>query len=279
MVDSSIISICLLQILSTCCGSITKSHLIVAADDWRPFFEVNIDSQNITYNGVMFQLLEFVQKSLNFTYEIRQPSDGQWGFVNNNGTVTGMVGMVSRNEVDFALGPFALTPERKSVVDYSNNVYVDNTVFIIGLSIGDDPWALLRPYELEVWLGIILVALISWCSAAIIDTIYTRKVKWGSLAILTYGVMFNQVTRASQQTRWYKKLHYITWVWGCLIFTKCYSDNLAALLTKPNDPPLIRAIEDVVRGMNSIKFGFEKGTANEMLGRNDAPGSTMRYSG
>ena len=53
-------------------------------------------------------------------------------------------------------------------------------------------------------------------------------------------------------------------------------DNLAALLTKPNDPPLTRDIEDVVRNKNSIKFGFEKGTANEMLGRNDTPGSTMR---
>ena len=151
------------------------SHFVVAADDWRPFFEVNMNSANKSYNGVMFQLLEYVQKSLNFTYEIRQPADGQWGFVNKNGTVTGMVGMVSRNEVDFALGPFALTPERKSVVDYSNNVYVDNAVFIIGLKIENDPWALLSPYEQEAWLGISLVAVISWCSAGIID-----MVKWST---------------------------------------------------------------------------------------------------
>ena len=54
------------------------------------------------------------------------------------------------------------------------------------------------------------------------------------------------------------------------------SDNLAALLTKPNDPPLTRDIVDIVRNKNSIKFGFEKGTANEMLGRNETPGSTLR---
>ena len=53
-------------------------------------------------------------------------------------------------------------------------------------------------------------------------------------------------------------------------------DNLAALMTKPNNPSLTRDIDDIVRNKNSIKFGFEKGTANEMLGRNETLGSTLR---
>ena len=83
---------------------INGSHFIVAAEHFSPFFEVNSGSPDKPYSGVMLQLLEYVRLSLNFTYEIRRPPDGQWGFVHKNRTVTGMVGMVSRNEVDFALG-------------------------------------------------------------------------------------------------------------------------------------------------------------------------------
>ena len=122
-------------------------------------------------------------------------------------------------------GPFALTPERKTVADYSRNVYVDNVIFIVGLKIEDDPWALLRPYKLEVWLGILLIAPIVWCSATTVDLVYTGDAEWGSLAYLTYGVMLNQVTQASQQTRWYKRIHSIVWVWGCVVFTRCYSGD------------------------------------------------------
>ena len=53
-------------------------------------------------------------------------------------------------------------------------------------------------------------------------------------------------------------------------------DNFVALITKPNSPPLTREIGDVVRNKNSIRFGFEKGSVNEMVGRNDTPGSTLR---
>ena len=105
MVDSRTYLLCLLQTFSQSHGTLTsESHFIVAAEHFSPFFEVNSGSPDKPYSGVMLQLLEYVRLSLNFTKEIRRPPDGQWGFVHKNRTVTGMVGMVSRNEVDFALG-------------------------------------------------------------------------------------------------------------------------------------------------------------------------------
>ena len=106
MFTYNIVLLCLLLICNESHGALSKSHFIVAADDWSPFFEVNTSSLNNPYSGVMFQLLEYVRESLNFTFEIRQPPDGQWGYVLENRTVTGMVGMVNRSEVDFALGGY-----------------------------------------------------------------------------------------------------------------------------------------------------------------------------
>ena len=47
-------------------------------------------------------------------FQIR-PSDGMWGTTDENGTWNGMLGMVKRKEVDFALGPFGIIYEREKV--------------------------------------------------------------------------------------------------------------------------------------------------------------------
>ena len=52
----------------------------------------------------MWELVKFMQRARNFTFEISRPSDGEWGGCDENNECTGMIGMVSRNEVDFALG-------------------------------------------------------------------------------------------------------------------------------------------------------------------------------
>ena len=128
-----------------------------------------------------------------------------------------------------------MTAERKSVVDYSQNVYVDNALFIVGFKVKDDPLALMRPFEWEVWLGILLIGLIFWCTAGVIDLVYTGRGKWGSHANFTYGVMLNQgeminqMTRRSKETWWYKRINSIIWVLGCLVLSTCYSGTLISL--------------------------------------------------
>ena len=120
MFNSNITTLCLLLAFSHV--AFAKSHFIVAADEWSPFFEVTSGSADKPYNGVMLQLLEYVRQSLNFTYEIRRPPDGQWGVVLKNGTVTGMVGMVSRNEVDFALGEYPSFLSRDANITFKHNI-------------------------------------------------------------------------------------------------------------------------------------------------------------
>jgi hypothetical protein len=41
---------------------------------------------------------------MNFTYTIVRPLDGKWGIGDESGIWNGMIGMVKRKEVDFALG-------------------------------------------------------------------------------------------------------------------------------------------------------------------------------
>ena len=42
----------------------------------------------------------FPQQILNFTYDLTQPPDGQWGAIQPDGSWSGLVGMLMRGEID-----------------------------------------------------------------------------------------------------------------------------------------------------------------------------------
>ena len=79
-------------------------NLRMAAELWDPWFLISEESGQEKYSGIMPKILEYLQVSLNFTTTLVRPPDGAWGAVDENGNWGGMVGMVKRNEVDFALG-------------------------------------------------------------------------------------------------------------------------------------------------------------------------------
>ena len=80
-------------------------RLRVAAEQWDPWVVLDSEEAGQTkYSGIMIKILEYLQESLNFTTTIVRPPDLAWGAIDSNGRWNGMVGMVKRNEVDFALG-------------------------------------------------------------------------------------------------------------------------------------------------------------------------------
>ena len=97
-------------------NSLLNKHLKVAAYPWNPFIifycnkkEMNetdecVDKRNETYGGALWDLLEIVKQARNVTFSILRPSTSEWGYCNGVNNCTGMIGMVNRREVDFALG-------------------------------------------------------------------------------------------------------------------------------------------------------------------------------
>ena len=59
-----------------------------------------------SYSGLMGDFLENIKKARNCTFTIVEPPEGQWesGNCYGNNNCTGLLGLVTRNEVDFALG-------------------------------------------------------------------------------------------------------------------------------------------------------------------------------
>ena len=99
-------------------ASLLNRHLKVAALPWSPFvmFYCNekevenaydcADKGNITYGGVLWDFLNMVKLRRNVTFSVLNPPTPKWGYCYGINNCTGMIGMVNRREVDFALGTF-----------------------------------------------------------------------------------------------------------------------------------------------------------------------------
>ena len=101
-------------------GALQNKHLKVAAFPWTPFFILYCNEnmiiwaddcprkENITYGGVLWEFLNMVKLARNVTFSILNPPTSTWGYCHAMNNCTGMIGMVNRREVDFALGTVCL---------------------------------------------------------------------------------------------------------------------------------------------------------------------------
>ena len=66
---------------------------------------------------------------------------------------------------------------------------VVNDFFIVGIKVEDDPWAFVRPFEWQVWLGILLIAPFVWFSGGLLDILHKGDANWFNLTKFTYSVI------------------------------------------------------------------------------------------
>ena len=104
---------CIILTLVKCTYSIPEAyqelrnkHLIVEGELWYPFlyFDRDEDGNTSNHKGILWDLLLFMQKAKNFTFTFVSEADYEWGQCHSMNDSTGMIGMVTRKEVDFALG-------------------------------------------------------------------------------------------------------------------------------------------------------------------------------
>ena len=113
-----------------------------------------------TYRGSFMDVLDIVSQDLNFTFEIKIAPNGYWGS-KINGTWNGIVGLLYSREADVSFAPLAITPQRKTAMDYAEvPVVFDSHVGIYKTPppLQNTLYLYLKPFQNNVWLTIA----ISW---------------------------------------------------------------------------------------------------------------------
>ncbi|XP_071535897.1 probable glutamate receptor [Panulirus ornatus] len=199
----------------------------------------------------MVHLLEVLAITMNFTYKYIRPPDGSWGGKLENGSWTGMVGMVGRKEVDFGLGPFSVRIFRKEMVDFTREIMIDDHKLIARRGRPEvDPWGFLLPLKPLVW-AVVLTALLMVPAVVFLFSSYSG-LKSTSTNDQSSNVMFTYVRVLLQQDYleppdlWWKRLVLGAWMIMTLVLTRSYAGTLMSLLAVRHIPEPYHSIRQVL---------------------------------
>ncbi|GFT21758.1 glutamate receptor ionotropic, delta-1 [Nephila pilipes] len=204
------------------------------------------------------RLLEILSQALHFKYNLMLPEDKQWGRESENGTWSGLIGLVSRGDADAALCFIGASDERQKVVDftepYSSNELTFATRFPRLLH---RAYVYVYPYDAITWLGILITLLIM---SFIFLLLGTTKRSYSYLIMKLFGTIFSQPV---DEKDFNSVILLIVWWYFAYVISAGYAAVLASFLTIPMYETPVR---DFVELANAVKQGeYEvlspKGTA------------------
>ncbi|XP_050730799.1 uncharacterized protein LOC127005730 [Eriocheir sinensis] len=219
-------------------------HLATWLDD-HPYLYPEDDIIGNDPDGLQVEVLNALGHVLNFTYTMtQQPPDDNWGTI-ENGSWTGMLGMVHRGEKDFTVNFFGYTLEKMQDFDASSSYWMEG----FGLTLRAPPplprWrAAYYPFRITVWLcgaGAFMLVVALWgvqggCSGG--------KSGPGWLYLLR-PLLNSSLPRLP--TSLGLRVFFATWSLSAYILTTAYTANLIAFLTVPAFPPRLKTIEDLAQ--------------------------------
>ena len=170
-----------------------ETELRVTAVHDPPYVSIQrLPDGSYMYDGYLYDVWKIIVQSLNIRYQLMPLLDGGFGYLDVNGTWTGMVGEIAYGRADVALAWLWMRKDRLEVVDYlevpversSDRFYFSNNLEDAPSLTGDMFNSLLKPLHTNVWwmlLGTLLVV-----SMVLRGT--------GYLSRITVGPTTNEVT-------------------------------------------------------------------------------------
>ncbi|XP_071513089.1 glutamate receptor-like [Panulirus ornatus] len=242
-----------------------KTYIKIAAEQWIPWTKfTELENGSVKIGGPMGKLLDIFAERMNLEYEMIRPPDSHWGIKLSDGSWNGMMGMVYRNEVEFALGPFAVTAQREDAVDFSMAVHSDNqAIIMVRPGLASDMLGFLKPFTVEVWL--LMVISMICISGAMVFTVRGEGKIFNSTPrnIISKTCAWVLQTLTQESSEWLPqgdggRYLVTTWLLASLVFMSSYSGILTAMLTVPRVTIPIDSLADLV-SQSDLPWRLESG--------------------
>lgn len=123
------------------------------------------------YKGVAIEVIKRLADMFRFKIKIILPKDKQFGVQLQDGTWSGLLGSLLRNESDVGITALSITVSRVKVVDFTRAYYVETAAMLLPIPEEVQNYlAILQPFSLAVWLLllatiiilILLITIMSW---------------------------------------------------------------------------------------------------------------------
>ncbi|XP_068247580.1 glutamate receptor ionotropic, delta-2-like [Palaemon carinicauda] len=243
-------------------------------DNW-PFFKIiPIDKENaLPHSGIDHNVLQSVAKKLNFKYELKIEPGSSWGGPRPDGTITGMIGMTARREVNFAINEITITETRGTVVDFTKPYFLESTIIITQAPAQlSKAGAVFSPFSLMMWLLLVTaVALIgpilrafSWAMEK-----YLLEAPEGSLQVYSFNMYRSMVLQGNYiiTPHWPHRFIFFFWYLFCFYIYALYQGTLTAVLAVPQFEKPIDSLNDLMVSMEKrdCTLMLVYGTSNEFI--------------
>ncbi|XP_076035263.1 uncharacterized protein LOC143021546 [Oratosquilla oratoria] len=250
-----------------------RTFLRIAAETWQPYFKIEhgTDGEMTKYSGIMWHILSIIADKMNFDFEILQPPDGLWGVETDNGSWNGMLGMIDRGEVNFSLGPFAISYPRTKVADFAVPTFVmPHRLYLKRPTGTSDVSDFVRLFTPSVWwltlASILTVGLIALAVTRTEESLEeflagnTKSPKYTppSTVFATVVAIFFQGSPWFHGRGWAIRSTLCVWLLATLVLMNTYRGLLIAMLTVPSVRTPINSIQDLV-DQTEVPWRLEQG--------------------
>lgn len=227
--------------------------------------------------GIEIKLLNVLADALNFRYKLVVPADKEWGRKTSNGTWTGIIGLLAREEVDIGVCYLSVSSDRKEAVEFSEPYWNDQLTFVSSYpEEKNSPYVFMQPFYREVWL-LLLVSLLSTIIIYSLQTaIYSKSFRTTSstcLSVLTHliGLLLRQGVQPLKFLRKTKTRFLIhLWLIVSAVLSSAYCGILLSFMVFPVTERPIHTAEDVLWAVENMGYSVvvEAGSVSEALIKN-----------
>ncbi|XP_046448647.1 glutamate receptor ionotropic, kainate glr-3-like [Daphnia pulex] len=218
----------------------------------------NLPNVSINKLGMIeSQLIEMLAESLNFTYEIHVTTDvlqlGSPDEIHGNGSWTGILGQLVREEVDMTatFGPRLYS--RDSVFDVTVPIILDNIAIVVPYPLQNiDAFAISNVYSPSMW---ILYSAANFAVGYVVWIVMYLK-KGPEQKILTYqdiltngvGIVFGQGgdLAGTRHRSLASRMIIGSWLFTVLVFDYAFTGSIISMITTPKLHFIVHSIGDVV---------------------------------
>ncbi|GFY56499.1 glutamate receptor ionotropic, delta-1 [Trichonephila inaurata madagascariensis] len=223
----------------------------IAALNLTKVFQVYIDENGKTrITGIEGYFAQAIFTAMNIDYDVVFPKDNEFGRELNNGSWTGIVGMVQRGEADLAIGTLQTNEDRFRVGDFSFPYANDGLKFgVLKSSEWTKVFGFLELFDFPSWM-------LLFCIFLLATVIFFTTLKGTNSYFEVFHNLFGSMLRQplifhvdSPENR----LLTGTWLLFSCIMSSVFSGALLSFLATPSNV-------EIVKNFKELSEAVEKGT-------------------
>ena len=224
------------------------------------FISTNESGTVVYSGGTGMVALEAITTSLNFIPHFIAPPNTWGDQIPNTNNWTGVLGMISRDEVDVAFGAPGIILEWNSVVDYTIPYHSGNLVWWVPCAQAFPRWKSIRRifspnFWLILFISIIVAGIVMRGFSKSYESISLRENSYKNLiTCLTYSwAVLLGIAVPTMPRKKSLRMFFLSWVAYCLAVNTVFQTKLTSFLIDPGLEHQITTVEEMLE--SDLKLG------------------------